>query len=37
MYNNCNLFELRGAWVATVFAIDWPKSQNDIEAQKKNL
>ena len=37
VYSNCNLFELRGAWVATVFAIDWPKSQNDIEAQKKEF
>ncbi|HSQ88880.1 glycoside hydrolase family 10 protein [Romboutsia sp.] len=37
MNNNCKLCELRGVWISTVYEIDWPKTQNDIHAQKQEF
>ncbi|MGL4911725.1 MAG: glycoside hydrolase family 10 protein [Romboutsia sp.] len=34
---DCKVNELRGMWIATVFGIDWPKTQNNPEAQKKEF
>lgn len=34
---DCKLYEFRGVWVATVYDIDWPKTKNDAEAQKKEF
>lgn len=37
MDSNCKSVELRGVWVATVYGIDWPKTKNNIEEQKKEF
>lgn len=37
MRNDCKRVELRGVWIATVYGIDWPKTQNNPEAQKKEF
>ncbi|MGL5346677.1 MAG: glycoside hydrolase family 10 protein [Peptostreptococcaceae bacterium] len=39
MYNNskCKVCEMRGAWIATVFNIDWPKAKNDVIKQKEEF
>ena len=37
MVKDCKSSELRGAWVATVYNLDWPKTQNDIECQKQEF
>lgn len=37
MNENYKLCELKGAWIATVYGIDWPKTQNNIDAQKQEF
>lgn len=39
MYNNkeCKVCEIRGAWIATVYNIDWPKIRNDVKKQKEEF
>lgn len=34
---DCKSYEFRGVWIATVYDIDWPKTKNDAEAQKKEF
>lgn len=35
--SDCKKTEFRGVWVTTVFGIDWPKTLDDIEAQKEEF
>lgn len=37
MRNNCRLVEMRGVWIATVYGIDWPKTQNNPQEQKNEF
>jgi uncharacterized lipoprotein YddW (UPF0748 family) len=37
MKDDCKQVELRGVWIATVYGIDWPKTQNDPKAQMKEF
>lgn len=35
--NRCDVDEMRGIWITTVYGLDWPRVKNDIKAQQQDF